>query len=173
MSKLPKNWRDLHAYESNYLASWDLDDKKDTVVTISHCKIESVTNGKEKEDMLVMYLKKFEKGIVMNKTNLKSVEVVTGTPDPNKWAGVRISLYVQMVKAFGEEKPGIRIRNAAPPAPKKVIYDIEHKKTGDAMQAIKNGKFTVEQVLNMANWTEKAEALLRAVAEKPDADADA
>lgn len=173
MSKLPKNWRDLHAYESNYLGSWDLNEDKDTIATISKCVVEDVSNGKTSDKLLVLYFKQFDKGVVMNRTNLKAVEIVAGSSNPADWVGVRVSLYIQMVKAFGETKPAIRIRNAAPPKPKKVVFDVEHKKTRDAMQAINSGRFTVEQVLNMANWTEAAEKLLRAAVKKTDADADA
>lgn len=67
MSKLPKNWRDLHAYESNYLGSWDLNEDKDTTVTISRCAVEDVSNGKTSDKLLVVYFKQFDKGVVMNR----------------------------------------------------------------------------------------------------------
>lgn len=156
MNKLPKNWRDLHAYESNYLGSWDLNEKTDTAATISRCAVEDVSNGKTSDRLLVVYFKQFDKGLVMNRTNLKAVEMVAGSSDPSKWVGVHVALYIQVVKAFGETKPAIRIRNAAPPKPKNEVIGVGHERFAKAKQAITEGLITAEVAISRAKFSPEA-----------------
>ena len=50
----------------------------------------------------------------MNKTNCKAISKLLKTPYIEEWAGARIALCVQMVKAFGEDVEAVRVKPKLP-----------------------------------------------------------
>ena len=50
----------------------------------------------------------------LNKTNCKTIEKLSGTPDIEQWPGIGIILCVQRVMAFGELVEAVRVRPVKP-----------------------------------------------------------
>ena len=63
-----------------------------------------------KETALAVYFKKATKGIVLNKTNAKTLALITKSKYIEDWVGTNIILTSQMVSAFGQQVPAIRIK---------------------------------------------------------------
>jgi len=99
-----KHWRDI--YESEFLASWDLE--KNVVLTISEAKEEicKLAKGKEKKLLLRFVEKELPNGVTAKPmicipTNCKAIQSVTGTGEFSNWKGIRIEV------GIGENKGGI------------------------------------------------------------------
>ena len=95
-------WKKQFNYE--YLGSYSLDGKKETVVTVSRLAQEKVTGQQgRKEDCFVVYFKEFDKGMILNRTNARAIEKVAGSGLVEDWVGTQVTLYVEKgVKAFGD-----------------------------------------------------------------------
>ncbi len=116
------NWKKL--VSSDYLGAYSLDDGNgkyaDIVVTISKIQEEIVTSPEgKKENCPVMYFKERDiKPMVLNHTNMKTLEKLFHSKYIEDWAGGRIQLFVAPVKAFGDMVDALRIRPYLPAAPK-------------------------------------------------------
>ncbi len=97
------------AFPSNYLKASDLKGTQ-PVVTIDRVEFEPV--GREKEMKPILYFVGKEKGIVLNKTNAKTVANLAGSPNTEDWAGFAIKLYATHVEFAGEQVEAIRIKAA-------------------------------------------------------------
>jgi len=109
-----ENWKQL--VESNWLRGVDLSPERDTVLTIASVAFERAGNG---IDEMLYVIKWQEPGWKAYGTstveNLKALEKVYGTANPNKWqAGQKVALYPKMVSAFGKTDYAVRIRDVAP-----------------------------------------------------------
>lgn len=112
-------------YPSKYVSADDLKGRRLTL-TIKHLKMELLKqrNGQQ-EAKPILYFEKTKKGLVVNKTNLKTLQSILGTTDSNKWAGKPIVLYSTPVQFGDEIRQGIRVaavngvvsKKAAPVAP--------------------------------------------------------
>src|SRR5262249_22913093 len=71
----------------------------------------------------ILYFQETKKGLVVNKTNLKSLWSVFGSKDSNKWISKQIDLYSIPVQVGDEMRPGIRI--AAAGNGKNVVPDLD------------------------------------------------
>lgn len=132
------------AFNPNYIGAWSLEDGQDLTVTIESAGQEQLTNpdGK-KEDCLVVKLKG-QLPMVCNKTNAKTIQIVTGSPYLEDWAGKQIILYVEQVRAFGETVPAIRVRPVRPSGKRKL-----NKQQYERMKkAVADGKLDKVQALN-------------------------
>lgn len=127
-------WRDY--FDSDYLASWDID--TDTVVTFTGFKYEEVTGEKGRKDKcLVAYFKEFEKGMILNVTNSKTISTLHDSIYPIDWIGKQITLYVDHnVQMKGETTSGLRVRPAIPVKPR-----IGGERFDKMVDAIKGGKY--------------------------------
>lgn len=108
----------------DYLGAWALQPDEEPILTIVSVSTEKVvgSDGK-KEECTVMRYKGIGPGkMVLNVTNCKAIEQVTGTPHIEKWVGAKIQVYAEKVKAFGEVVDALRIRpfkpKVAAPVPK-------------------------------------------------------
>jgi hypothetical protein len=145
------HWKKQFNYE--YLGSYSLDGKKEIVVTVSKLSQEKVTGQQgRKEDCFVVYFKEFDKGMILNRTNARAIEKVSGSGLVEDWVGVQVTLYVEKgVKAFGDVVDALRIRDKKPTR-QTMTKQIETS----MLDAIKNGKATqVEQALIKYNMTDK------------------
>jgi hypothetical protein len=101
-------------YPSKYISSDDLKGKHVTV-TIRTLKRELLKrkNG-EQEVLPILYFEETKKGLVTNKTNLKSCQSLLGSTNSDNWVGRQIVLYATPVQFGDEIRQGIRIapRNA-------------------------------------------------------------
>ena len=104
------------AFPSIYLKCADLDEQPH-LVTIRTCVQEWLGQGKDKEQKPVLYFEKGPKGLVLNKTNAKTIVKAYGD-DTTGWPGKLIEIYPTRVPFGDEEVDAIRIRTPEPaPAP--------------------------------------------------------
>ena len=104
------------AFPSKYLAKEDLDQKNDTIVTITHGGFEEV--GSDRDRCPVIYFEEESKGLVVNKTNMGRMFAAHSVVDTDELAGKRIALYVDHEVSFGGKTTGgIRVRATEPDVP--------------------------------------------------------
>ena len=119
MEKLT-HWKQTR--DTNYLGSWDLlagDKYAPVTLTVAAVKSETIINPSDnsKSDEIVLhFVEKQYKPMILNTTNKKALEKATGTPFIEKWVGHRIKIGVEKVKAFGDVFDALRIS----PVPVKV-----------------------------------------------------
>jgi hypothetical protein len=102
-------------YPSKFLKAEDLDGDK--TMTIKSCAMEEFKD-KEKgtvSEKLIVYFDEVDKGLLVNKTNFKTIADITKEDDTNNWIGKKITLTVIDVDAFGDVVAAIRV--------KKTVYD--------------------------------------------------
>lgn len=107
------HWKNLHNYE--YLGAYSLEEGQDLTLTIKAVRQEQVKgqNGKD-EPCLVAYFHEETKGMIINKTNAKTIQQIHGTPYIEEWSGKQITLYSATVSAFGDTTEALRIRPFKP-----------------------------------------------------------
>lgn len=136
------HWKKLT--NPDYLGAYSvMDAGHDLVLTIKAVKEELVsgTDGK-KEQCVVAYFVGGEKPMILNKTNMKAIEKLYGTPFIEEWVGKRIQVYSARVKAFGETVDALRIR---PTVPKDPVIKCEE--CGNEIKAA--GKYSAQQVASI------------------------
>lgn len=110
------HWKKLT--NPNYLGSYAFEDGRDLVVTIKSVGNELVTgdNGR-KEECTVCHFVENVKPMILNKTNMKTMQKLFGTPYVEEWSGRKMQIYVDPKVKFGREVTGgLRIRNNLPNA---------------------------------------------------------
>ena len=109
------HWKKLT--NPNYLGSYAFQPGEEKPLTIKTVCQEEVTNPAEpdkKESCIVARFEQPEKPLILNKTNCKTIEKLSGTPDIEQWPGIGIILCVQRVMAFGELVEAVRVRPVKP-----------------------------------------------------------
>jgi hypothetical protein len=151
------HWKKQFNYD--YLGSYSLDGKKEVVVTIDKLAQDQVTGQQgRKEDCFVVYYKEFDKPMILNRTNAKAIEKVSGSGLIQDWKGVKVTLFVEKgVKAFGDVVDALRIRDKKP---------MEQKMTSEIMKqmefAISEGKGElVQMAMSKYTMTKEQQAVLR------------
>ncbi len=83
---------------------------KTATMTMAGLKTEKLPtrNGKT-EDKLVLYFEDTPKGLVLNKTNAKTIAQAFGG-ETDDWQGHQIELYTERIKAFGQTHNAVRVR---------------------------------------------------------------
>jgi hypothetical protein len=114
------------AFPSKYVKAAEIPEEG-LAVTIDRVEVEDVDGqGKMKP---VLYFRKAKKGLVLNVTNSKKIQQITGSADTDDWAGKSITLYQSETEFQGDTVACIRVRAskagraAAPPPPPPVIDD--------------------------------------------------
>lgn len=92
---------------SKYLKASDLNGKAVNVV-IDRVAIETMGQGKDQEQKPVLYFQGKEKGLVLNRTNNRSIMNLYGW-ETDSWKGKPITLYTIMTEMGGQPTLGIRI----------------------------------------------------------------
>ena len=104
----------------DYIGAYAFDEGEEKVLTIDYAQKEKYTgNGGKKDEGLVIHFKENEKPLICNSTNSKRIAKVADSPYIEDWPGIRIQLYTEIVTAFGETGPAVRVRDFAP---KEEIY---------------------------------------------------
>jgi hypothetical protein len=108
------HWRKL--INLDYLGAYSLEPGKDMILTIKNVKNEMVTgpDGKKEECMVMAFMEKDTKPMIVNSTNAKTIQKLYGTPYIEEWAGRKIQLFADKVKAFGDIVEALRIRPYVP-----------------------------------------------------------
>jgi hypothetical protein len=115
MNRNPKMPRIREMILSKYLKKEDCEPA--LLVTIREIVQEEVGIENDKEEKWICYFEEQEKGIVLNSTNMRLIEKITGSDDTDDWIGVKIVLYSDPNISFqGKLVGGIRVR--APKAAK-------------------------------------------------------
>lgn len=152
------HWKKLT--NPNYLGAYAFDEGKDMILTVAAVGNELVTgDGGRKEECTVCHFVENVKPLILNKTNMKSIQKALGTPYIEEWAGHKIQIYVDPKVKFGKEiTGGLRVRNYAPSTQKIICQSC-----GGEIQP--RGKSTAEQIA--AYTTQKyGQALCAACATK-------
>lgn len=107
------HWKKLQ--NPDYLGAYSLNPGEDLILTIASVRQEKVTgtDGK-KEGCMVARFKENVKPMILNVTNCKTIEKLYKTPYIEEWAGRKIQIYAEKVKAFGDVVDALRIRPFVP-----------------------------------------------------------
>lgn len=107
------HWKKLT--HPDYLGAYALNPGEEKTLTIKSVASELVvgTDGK-KEECIVARFTEDEKPMILNKTNMKTIQKIYKTPYIEDWAGKKITIYTEKVKAFGEVVEALRIRERMP-----------------------------------------------------------
>ena len=133
------HWKKLT--NPNYLGAYAFDEGKDMILTVASVGNELVTgDGGRKEECTVCHFVENVKPLILNKTNMKSIQKALGTPYIEEWAGHKIQIYVDPKVKFGKEiTGGLRVRNYAPSTQKIICQSC-----GGEIQP--RGKSTAQQI---------------------------
>jgi hypothetical protein len=108
------HWKKL--VDTNYLGSWDVTNGR-LVLQIAKIKQERIFNqnkNAEESCTVAYFTDERYKPMILNKTNCKAMQKLTGSPYIERWAGQRIEIKTEKVKAFGELVDALRISKTAP-----------------------------------------------------------
>lgn len=109
------NYVHYQEYFNNYLGGWSFEngDETLTIKSIDESQLyDQKTDGKKTG--LVIYFEEKELPMVLNKTNAKMIEKVTGTSVMAEWKGKKIVVGARKVDAFGQVHDAIRVLNQTP-----------------------------------------------------------
>ena len=118
---MPTHWKKLT--NPDYLGAYAFDPGEEKVGTIAYVREESVigADGKKEDCTVAHFTEKDLKPLILNATNCKAITKLYKSPFIEDWAGKRIVMRVQQVKAFGEVVDAVRIKpeisKAAPTVP--------------------------------------------------------
>lgn len=108
------HWKKLD--NPDYIGAYAFEPGEEKTVTIRSVSREMVVgaDGKREECTVVHFDE--AKPMILNTTNAKMISKHAGTPYIERWAGVRIVLAVERVKAFGDMVDAVRVskKKAAP-----------------------------------------------------------
>ena len=142
--------------DPNYFGSWDIQDgeHEELTVTIKQAAPGQVKNDRGTEDVTLLHLVDY-KPLILNATNAETISKVLDSPFIEDWTGKRITLYVKRVKAFGDWVDAVRVRDK-PPKDTREPMDVNHKGFKPAMDAVKAGTHTIEQIETKYKLTDEA-----------------
>lgn len=107
------HWKKL--INPDYLGAYSLDPGRDIVLTIKEVRKEAVTGAEgKKEECIVCHWEENQKPMILNVTNCKTISKLLKTNYIERWAGHRIQIGAEMVRAFGETVEALRVRNKLP-----------------------------------------------------------
>jgi len=103
------HWKKLMD-EKEMLYAHDLDGR-DVTITVEKViggELRGENNKKSKKP--ICHIKGKTKKLALNVTNCKTIEALTGTPDPAEWAGIRITIFPTTTDFGGKTVECIRVR---------------------------------------------------------------
>lgn len=151
------HWKILQ--NPDYIGAYWLPEGEDVTVVIDYVVREIITGtGGKKEECTVAHLKGGVKPFILNATNSKSIAKLYG-PYVEDWAGKPITLFASTAKLAGDTVECLRIRPiVAARAPK----PISTERFNRALEAIKAGTYTAQQLSAAAALTMEQETMLEA-----------
>lgn len=135
------HWKTLT--NPDYIGAYALEPGKDLTVQIESVQSEQITGAEGKKEMATVAKLKGQKPFIINSTNAKMISKLANSPYIEDWKGLSITLYAAKVKAFGDIVEALRIR---PTAPKKEQLTPTHAAWTKALEGIKKGSVTLEQI---------------------------
>ena len=108
------HWKKLT--NPNYMGDYSLPPGGDLIATIDYVAHEKVVGVGGKTEMeMVAHFSDGNKPMVLNKTNMKTISQIYGTPYIEEWRGRAIQIYFDPSIKFGREVTGgLRIRKFIP-----------------------------------------------------------
>ena len=107
------HWKKLT--NPNYLGAYAFNPGEEKIVTIDHVVQEEVTGQEGKTSVCIVAYLVNEKPLILNKTNCKAISKLLNTPYIEEWAGHKITLAVQRIKAFGDDNvDAVRVKPKLP-----------------------------------------------------------
>tara|TARA_R110000787_G_scaffold7178_8_gene24730 strand:+ start:503 stop:1009 length:507 start_codon:yes stop_codon:yes gene_type:complete len=139
MSK--QHWRTFH--ETEFLGASDLQEKEieELIVKIDSALSKVVKDEKGRDEIvLTCSFEGITKPMILNATNCKAIEKVSGSPFIENWKGTNLTIFIKTgIKAFGKVVDGLRVREFAP----KIAVPIEEiQKDVDSLNKCK----TIEEL---------------------------
>ena len=99
------------SFLGSYLKQDDVEDSP--VVTISGA--EGVQFEDEDKEKLVLHFEEFDKGMVLNATNINLLTSLFGSDETDDWTGKQVTLFADKTIMFGGKRVGgIRVKSASP-----------------------------------------------------------
>jgi len=158
MENKKTHWKKLNNYD--YIGAYSLmdgSDKSELVVQIESVSQEIVKGPSNKQDECLVAQLKGQKPFIINATNAKTISKLASSPYVEDWIGLKITLYVATIRAFGSDVDALRIRPTAPALP---ILTPKHPKWNGAKESIKAGTVTIEQIKTKYSLSAKDEKTL-------------
>lgn len=106
------HWKKLT--NPNYLGAYAFDPGEEKIVTIDYVKQEEVLGSEGRASVCIVAHLVNEKPLILNITNCKAITKLLGTPYIEEWAGHKITLTTQRIKAFGEDTDAVRVKPKLP-----------------------------------------------------------
>lgn len=100
----------------NYMGDYSIPEGCDLIATIDYVAQENVTGvGGKTEVEVVAHFSDGNKPLILNKTNMKTIQKIYKTPYIEDWKGRKIQIYYDPTVKFGREVVGgLRIREFVP-----------------------------------------------------------
>ena len=110
------HWKQLT--NPDYIGAYAFGPNEEKTGTIAYVREEQVigSDGKKEECIVAHFTEKELKPLILNVTNCKMISKLYKTPYIEDWAGKRITMRVQQVKAFGDVVDAVRIKPEIPKA---------------------------------------------------------
>jgi len=150
MEKLT-NYRNV--YKSDHLGVIDLEEiiERNQKLMFTIEKVEQYANENmvlvagKKINANVCYFQEGIKPLVINSTNAKTLKMLSGSAHIEKWAGMKIELYIDpSVKMKGDTVGGVRIKPETPKIQKPIFTEADFDKAKKAGADIEKVKLTRE-----------------------------
>ncbi len=106
-------------FPSKYVKASDFEDGPKTV-TIRELVVEEIGQGKSAEPKGVLYFSDFDKGMVLNVTNCRTIEDGYGT-ETDAWPGKPIELFSMKVDFKGDRVDAVRVRIPKEPSADELV----------------------------------------------------
>lgn len=106
------------AFPSKYLVAADFEDG-DVTATILSADIDTVGQGADAAQKIIIKLKGYSKPFVCNKVNGGTISKVLGSDDTDDWIGKQIVIGASEVEFKGDMVMSIRVRLKKPGVPAK------------------------------------------------------
>ena len=95
--------------QSRWMKAADLDEREELLLRIKDVTEEPVGTGKEKEAKLCVWFNNHKQGLLLNKTNNRTLRGAFGD-ETDEWVGKRVVVFVVET----ERGPGLRVRIPTP-----------------------------------------------------------
>lgn len=136
------HWKKLT--NPDYIGAYEFQPGEEKMLTIKSVRQENITGADgKKEDCTIIRFVENVKPMICNSTNAKTIEKLCKSPYIEDWAGQRIQLHVERVRAFGDVVDALRVGKTAP----KEMQSAKIEKCADCGQDIvASSGMTSEQV---------------------------
>jgi hypothetical protein len=138
--------------DNKYLGSWDLevDGKYEPrIVTIEKIYQDVMVGEMGKEDKVFVKFKEYPKSMVCNRSNFRRLETFFNSFDFNDYLGKQIVMSVEKVKSPQGMVDALRFSTR--PLPTKAKPTLDDARFAKALQALQEGKTTVEKLTSDFN----------------------